>query len=246
MYLTIEESRELAAKVTKWWKKLPCDQAELILCPSTLALSDVSRQIDGSTIKLGIQEMSLSHQLGAFTGQNAGEQIKEAGIEYVLMGHSEMRQFYGVTDQMVASQMHAALAHKLHPVICIGETKAEREKGQTDHTIVRQLHTIFAQSLEEPAPITIAYEPRWAIGTGQPVEPAEAERVHDLIRHTVMEFFSEEDNQIQILYGGSVNADNILDFLNQPNVDGALIGSASAKLEPLRDIIDTIQTNLCT
>lgn len=246
MYLTIEESRHLAAKLAEWWKTGDCVGVDFVVCPSALAVQDVASYLLGAGIQLGSQSVSLSNSLGAFTGQIAAQQIKELGMTHVLIGHSEMRQFYGVTDIQAAQSMQVALANGLTPVICIGETADERQAGLTDHVIISQLHTIFAQVPQDPCPIAIAYEPRWAIGSGKPVEPKEAERVHNLIRHTLKEFFQEDQMEyLQVLYGGSVTSDNVQQFLRQPNVDGALVGSASAKLETLQSLIQTIKQTIC-
>lgn len=245
MYLTIEQSRNLAGYLAKWWKKADCAHAELIICPSVLAIHDVKQQLGQSGIRLGGQDVSMSHQLGAFTGQIPAQHLKELDLTHTIIGHSEMRRFYGVTDDMVAQQMQVALEENLIPIVCIGETKEERESGRTDQVITEQLHRIFSHNVSADAQIFIAYEPRWAIGTGKPVAPEEAERVHNLINHTLAEFFPKDSGMIEILYGGSVNAENIHDFLKQDHVHGALIGSASAKLDSLKAIIDTLKTNVC-
>jgi triosephosphate isomerase len=140
---------------------------------------------------------------------------------------------------MVAQQLQVCLQNDIDPIICIGETKEERDNGKTDHLLVSQLHTILGNAEGELKSIQIAYEPRWAIGTGNPVNPEEAERVHQLIKHTLKEYIPA-DTDIPILYGGSVNAENILSFLEQGSVDGALIGSASANESSLREIIETL------
>jgi len=245
MYLTIAESRNLSAHLAKWWKKDDCSHAELVLLPSTLAVHDVQQQLANSGIQLGIQEIAMSHQQGAFTGQNAAQQVKELGLTYCLVGHSEMRQFYALADKQVHQQVQVALSEKLIPIICIGETQEERDHGRTDQVITSQLHTIFSEIDLQDRQVLIAYEPRWAIGSGKPVDPQEAERVHNLIRHTMKEFVQSEKGMIQILYGGSVNAENIKDFLDQPNVDGALIGSASAKLDSLKELVETLKSDVC-
>lgn len=245
MYLTIEESRNLAAKLVKMWKKKECQSVELVICPSLLALHDVARQIDGSPVKLGVQDISLSPDLGAFTGQLAAQQLLETSASHVIIGHSERRKFFGVTDEMVAQQFKTVVRHKFVPVVCIGETQTERDEGRADQVIVSQLHAIFDNAELPDYPFFIAYEPRWAIGSGRPVESEEAERVHDLIRHTMIEFHSEVNEKLHVLYGGSVNAENITEFLNQPSVDGALIGGASAQLEKLKAIVEELQKNVC-
>ena len=243
MYLTIEESRNLAANLANWWPTDADNPNQLIICPSVLALQDVLQQLNGFNIQVGVQELSLSPQLGAFTGQIPAQQIQEIGAEYVIIGHSEMRNFFHVTDEMVAQQLHTALAYNLIPIVCIGETKEQRYQGKTDQIIVEQLQAIFS-GMTSPAPeLSIAYEPRWAIGTGEPVDPAEAARVHELIRHTLKEFYPDDNSSVDILYGGSVRAENINEFLKHDSIQGALIGSASAKPESLKALIDILPTS---
>lgn len=245
MYLTIEQSRNLAAKVVKWWQEKECGNIELVLCPSQLALHDVARQTLDSPVGLGVQDTSLSPDLGAFTGQTAAQHLIESGADYAIIGHSEMREFYGVTDQMIAQQLRSLIKHKLIPVVCVGETKEERESGRADQVIASQLQVIFQNITLPDYDFYIAYEPRWAIGTGKPVVPKESERVHNLIRHTMIEFDKAANDRLHVLYGGSVDASNILNFLGQNSVEGALIGGASADLEKFREIVKVLQKNLC-
>ena len=242
MYLTVRESRDLAAKLASWWEKQPCEQAQLVLFPSNLALADVRGQVMHTTIKLGSQELSLSPKLGAFTGQAAAQQVKEIGATHVLLGHSEQRQFWHISDAMVRQQMETAIGQKLHAILCVGETAEERAARRTDSVIVSQLHGAL-EGLQIPdGSLTIAYEPRWAIGTGKPVDPGEAGRVHQLISHTLREFTEAE---VPVLYGGSVDAENALSFLQQPEVHGLLIGSASTKPDSLHALIQLIHSNVC-
>lgn len=239
MYLSIRQSREMAATLVQWWKGAPCRDVELILCPSTLALADVRAQLGNVPVRLGVQDLSLSKNLGAFTGQLAAQQAVEAGATYAILGHSEMRRFYHVTNAMIRQQVEVALSHKLHPIVCVGESEAERESGRTDHVIGQQIHQIFAGMPSPQAPISIAYEPLWAIGTGKPVSPQEANRVHQLILHTMREFTSQP---VSVLYGGSVDAVNAKTFLKQPQVHGLLVGSASTKPNSFHDLVAWLQT----
>lgn len=239
MYLSVRQSRELAAQVAKWWKGAPCRDVELIICPSTLAMTDVRAQLDDTAVKLGVQDLSLSKNLGAFTGQVAAQQAVESGISYAILGHSEMRRFYHVTNAMISQQVQVALHHKLHPVICVGESEQERAGGRTDAAIVGQLHGIFEGLPPAQHPFSIAYEPLWAIGSGKAVDPVEVNRVHHLIKHTMQEFTSK---QVDVLYGGSVDADNAKDFLRQTGVQGLVVGSASTKLESFHALIEWVQT----
>lgn len=246
MYLTVRQSRELAAQVKQWWEQAKCTNVELVLCPSDVAMRDVADHLSGSTVKLGSQNLSLSPALGAFTGQTSAQQLQEAGASHVLLGHSELRQFFHVTDLMVRQQVQVAAKQRLHPVICVGETLAEREHGRTDSVVVSQLHAILEDVTWPSSGLSVAYEPRWAIGTQKPVDPKEAGRVLDLIKHTLREFFGELRAQdASVLYGGSVDAGNARDFLEQETVSGLLIGSASTKPEILRRIVEQLQADYC-
>lgn len=246
MYLTIRQSRELAAQLVQWWKETPCQNIECIVCPGDVALRDVGDQVQGTGIKLGAQSVSLSSKLGAFTGQSSGQQLREAGCEYVLLGHSEQRQFFRVTDAMVRQQLQAAVQNRLHPVICIGETEQQRKAHRTDSVIVGQLEAILKGMAWPTTGLSIAYEPVWAIGTGNAVDPAEANRVHQLIKHTLQEYFGTMRAQdAAVLYGGSVNSGNFEGFLQEKTVSGLLIGSASTKPAELQDIITRIQSGYC-
>jgi triosephosphate isomerase (TIM) len=237
MYLDIQESRNLAAQVASWWDKTAQSGGEFIICPSTLALHDVRQQLDGTPISLGAQDLSLSPVMGAFTGQIPGQHLHELDIKYAIVGHSEMRKFYGVTDEMVSNQVAVALAHNITPIICIGETKEERDEGRTDQVVLTQIKDIMGSLKVHDHEICIAYEPRWAIGTGRAVESAEAQRVHQQILRIIKEHTHQDVSRIHILYGGSVDASNIADFLTEPSIDGVLIGSASANTEKLSALI---------
>lgn len=239
MYLSIRQSRELAAQLAKWWKGAACRDVEIVVCPSALALADVRAQLSETGVRLGVQDISLSKNLGAFTGQLAAQQAVEAGASYVILGHSEMRQFYHVTDGMIRQQAEAAFASKLHPIVCVGESWEQRSADRTDAVIVQQLHNVFEDLPEPKTPFSIAYEPLWAIGTGKPVDPSEANRVHQLIQHTMREFTAQAP---AVLYGGSVDANNAKDYLKQSGVQGLLIGSASTKPDSFHDLVEWLQT----
>jgi triosephosphate isomerase len=246
MYLTIRQSRELAAQVKQWWQEAKCPNVELVICPSDVAMRDVADHLSGSTVQLGAQHLSLSPTLGAFTGQSSAQQLREAGASHVLLGHSELRQFFHVTDSMIRQQVAVAAKQRLHPVICVGETLAEREHGRTDSVVVSQLHAVLEGVTWPSNGLSVAYEPRWAIGTQKPVDPKEAGRVLDLIKHTLREFFGDLRAQdASVLYGGSVDEKNAKDFLAQETVSGLLIGSASTKPEVLHCIVEQLQADYC-
>lgn len=246
MYLTIRQSRELAAVMAQWWKQQPCPNVELVICPEAVALRDVTDQLHGVSIKTGAQSLALSGTLGAFTGQASAQQLREANCEYVLLGHSEQRQFFHVTDAMIRQQLQTAMQHRLHPVVCVGENALERKHGRADSVVLGQLEAIV-KGLSWPATgLSIAYEPVWAIGTGNAVDPKEAQRMHLLIKHALQDLFgSMRAQDTAVLYGGSVNPKNYKDFLQEKAVSGLLIGSTSTKPAELQAILSGLQQYFC-
>lgn len=201
---------------------------EMVICPPFTALTTVAAALAGSSVGLGAQNMSKEAQ-GAFTGEISGPMLKDAGCRYVILGHSERRTLYGETDDLVGDKVRAAFAHGLTPIVCVGETLAEREAGQTDAVNRRQV-TAALQGLspEQVAALIIAYEPVWAIGTGRNCEARDAQATIAAIRAVVAEQFGPEAAaRIRIQYGGSVKPNNIADYMAQPDIDGALVGGAS-------------------
>jgi triosephosphate isomerase len=199
----------------------------VIAAPFTL-LRRVAELGAGIGIAASAQNLHWEKE-GAFTGEVSAEMIQDAGCRYVLIGHSERRQFFGETDENVNKKLRAALNAGLKPVVCIGETLAEREAGQTEVVLERQL-TLGLRGLTEVefSPIIVAYEPVWAIGTGRTATPEIAEQAHFFIRRCVARIVSEQAaGQLRILYGGSVKPDNIGGLMAQPDLDGALVGGAS-------------------
>ena len=212
---------------------------EVAVCPPFTALSQVRGALDASTIRLGAQDMYWEAQ-GAFTGEVSPLMLRDLGCTYVIIGHSERRQFFGETDDAVARKAAAAFAHALVPILCVGERLEERDEGQTEAVVVRQ--TTQGTQRIDPAvasTLVIAYEPVWAIGTGRSASGDEANRVIGLIRRTLAERFGENAaSGIRILYGGSVSPDNAVEFSVQPEIDGALVGGASLDAGKFRTIID--------
>jgi len=240
MYLTIQESRDLAARIATWWAEKGPSTIDLTLCPGTLAIHDVFRCLDGSSIGLGCQEIALNSKAGAFTGQLHGAQLEEAGVHSVIIGHSEIRQYQHFSDEMFSQQVLSAIAHKLRPIVCVGETSAEREAGQTDQVLSAQLEGIFSSQHLADEEVFIAYEPRWAIGNGKAMLPDEASRIHDLISHLMTEYHPQAKDCVTVLYGGSVDKNNVQAFLEQPSIKGVLIGSASVKPELFLSMLELL------
>lgn len=199
---------------------------DFVVAPPFTALAAVAETIEGSKIALAAQNLHPKDK-GAFTGEVSGPMLKECGCTWVILGHSERRQFFGDTDAFVAEKVAAAFAHELLPIACVGETLAQREAGETLRVVKEQVDAfldIFAQSTHAAA---IAYEPVWAIGTGKNAGPAEAEEVHAAIRTWLAKKSDALASRTRILYGGSVKPDNAAALLACANIDGALIGGAS-------------------
>jgi len=204
------------------------EQCEVALCPPAVYLSAVADATAGSAVKLGAQNLYAASD-GAFTGEINAAMLTDVGCRFVILGHSERRQIFGETDAAVSKKLQAALAGNLIPIICVGETLAERESGKTESVVERQVRGSL-EGLDEvrAAAIVLAYEPVWAIGTGLTATPAQAEAVHAMIRQLLGEMFTPHISaQIRIQYGGSVKASNAAELLGQENIDGALVGGAS-------------------
>ncbi len=201
---------------------------EVVVAPPYTALETAARAIEGTAISLAGQNLHWEPK-GAFTGEIAGEMLKDAGCTYVIIGHSERRQYFGDTNESVQQKIQAALRAALKPIVCIGETLREREGGNTLPVIERQVRdgvTGFGRDVVRG--LTIAYEPVWAIGTGKTATPEQAQEVHAAIRALLRELAGETGSEaVRLLYGGSVNADNIDTLMAQPDIDGALVGGAS-------------------
>lgn len=205
---------------------------DIAVCPPLVYLQAIAEALHGSVIKLGAQNMHHEAE-GAFTGEVSGAMLKDLGCQYVILGHSERRQFFGDTDDSVNKKMVAALKSSLIPIVCVGETLDQRERNQTEQVIETQVRGSLAGLKSQDAlRIVIAYEPVWAIGTGRTATPIQAEEVHAQIRGLLKQLLGTEVSQeIRIQYGGSVKADNAGELLSQPNIDGALVGGASLQAE---------------
>ncbi len=204
--------------------------AELVICPPSVYLQFVANMIaDSSAIALGAQNTN-EHSSGAFTGEVSTSMLKELGCKFVITGHSERRQYYGETDTEVARKTLAVINQGLIPIACVGETLIERQNNQAREVIQRQLDSILALiPVDKLVSLCVAYEPVWAIGTGQVAAPEQAQEVHDWIRQRLEAKNSTVSDSCPILYGGSVNGANAASILLQPDIDGCLIGGASLK-----------------
>ena len=224
--------RELKADISR------VKTVEVAVAPPFTALYAVRKELEDSPIRLAAQNLYWEEK-GAFTGEVSSLMLKEVGCHYVIIGHSERRQFFGETDETVNRRIKAALAQGLKVIFCMGETLKEREEGKTFSVIERQveggLKGLGDQEMEN---MVIAYEPVWAIGTGKTATPEQAEEVHRFIRGKLAKLYSREvSEEIRIQYGGSVTPENIKGLMNQPNIDGALVGGASLKAESFSKIV---------
>ena len=202
--------------------------AEIVVATPFTAISDVVKAVAGTNIKVAAQNMHWEEK-GAFTGEIAPCMLKELGVEYVILGHSERREYFGETNEIVNKKVKAAIKNGITPILCVGEKLADREAGNTENVV--KDHTVGGMkdlTKEEAAKVVIAYEPVWAIGTGKNASPEQAEEVHFFIRNLLTEMYDADTAaKIVVQYGGSMNAANSKDLLAKPNIDGGLIGGAS-------------------
>jgi triosephosphate isomerase len=198
-----------------------------------------SAQPELSAIDLGAQDVSAQAS-GAYTGEVSAAMLKDLGCRYVIVGHSERRQYHGETDALVADKTKAALACGITPIVCVGETLAEREAGRTEEVVKRQLAAVIHTNGHCISEIVVAYEPVWAIGTGKTASPEEAQMVHAVLR-AQLKAATDQSAQVKILYGGSMNAANAAALLAQPDIDGGLIGGAALKAADFLTIIAAAQ-----
>lgn len=213
-----------------------CDVAVAVPAPY---LAQVQAMVQGSHLALAAQDVS-EHGAGAYTGEVSAAMLREFAVRYVLVGHSERRQLHGETDVQVATKAQCALAAGITPIVCVGETLAERESGQTEAVVKRQLAAVIHLNGHCISEVVVAYEPVWAIGTGRTATPQQAQQVHAVLR-AQLAAASEHADRIRLLYGGSMNAANAAELLAQPDIDGGLVGGASLKVQDFQNIIAAAQ-----
>jgi len=238
MYRTINEAIDLANGLKRELFKLDFASVEVVLCPVFTALSEVAEVLNETGIGLGAQDVYWLDE-GAFTGEVSAVMLKDAGCQYVIIGHSERRQFFGETNETVNKKIKASLKHGLTPIICVGENLQEREAGNTFKVIQEQIKGSLAEiSTEDMLKTVIAYEPVWAIGTGKTATGDQAQEAHKYIRDLLIKMHGEEAaSSIRIQYGGSVKPENITELIGKPDVDGALVGGASLKVDSFSAIV---------
>ncbi|MGD0675259.1 MAG: triose-phosphate isomerase [Polyangiaceae bacterium] len=215
---------DLAGAVVRFASSVP--HVDLVVAPPFTALAACAHECDGSRVEIAAQNL-YPKDSGAFTGEVSAPMLAAAGCRWVIVGHSERRQIFGETDSFVAEKAASALSNGLIPIVCVGETLAERESDRTIEVVERQVQAFLPIIAKDDRPVAIAYEPVWAIGTGKTAGPAEAQAVHQAIRTWLHASSAGLASRTRILYGGSVKADNARDLLAAPDVDGALVGGAS-------------------
>jgi triosephosphate isomerase len=237
MYKNVDESAMLINELKDRLKDLS-DTVEVILCPPFTSLGIAGQLLRASRLKLGAQNMHFQDD-GAYTGEISGRMLKFIGCDYVILGHSERRTYFGESDEIINRKVKKALASDLKPIVCVGETLDERERGLTEVVVTKQVRAVLdGIALEDLRRLVIAYEPVWAIGTGKNATPQQANDVHKLIRGLVSKIYSHSAGDgLIIQYGGSVKPENAVDLLSQPDIDGALVGGASLQAKSFAEIV---------
>ncbi|MEY2678533.1 MAG: hypothetical protein RLZ00_1225 [Pseudomonadota bacterium] len=218
-----------------WAQALAGKHTQVAVCVPSVYLSQVQQLLKGSGIDLGSQDVSV-HEQGAYTGEISAVMLRDFAVRYVIVGHSERRQYHGETDEQVAHKAQRALSAGVTPIVCVGETLAEREAGKTEEVVKRQLAAVIHTNGHCISEIVVAYEPVWAIGTGKTASPEQAQAVHAVLR-AQLKAATEHSDRVHILYGGSMNAGNAAELLAQPDIDGGLIGGAALKSTDFLTII---------
>lgn len=238
MNCTAAETKSLLTEIMA--AKFDSDKVTVVVCPPFTALETAAQTIEGSQLSLGAQNMS-QHEKGAYTGEVSAEMLLTVGVSFCILGHSERRQYYGETDELVNAKAHHALGAGLKPIICVGETLQEREAGITEKVLAIQLdHSLAGLTARQLSNTVVAYEPVWAIGTGKTATPEMAQHVHKFIRERVSGLSKEAAENLPILYGGSMKPGNASELLAQPDIDGGLIGGAALKAEDFIKIINSV------
>jgi triosephosphate isomerase len=236
MYKTVPEAVELAKAIRFQSQQLT--DAELVVIPPFTALTEVKKAIEGSSVRLGAQNLFWEKE-GAFTGEVSAAMLKSAGCDYIVIGHSERRQYFAETNETVNKKIKSALGHGLIPIVCIGESLEERQKRKTMEKVETQINSgLDGFGRDEMERMIIAYEPIWAIGTGITATPSQAEEVHNFIREKLEKKYGKDAASCAIiLYGGSVKPANTYSLIKEKNINGALVGGASLEAESFIQIV---------
>lgn len=237
MHKSAGEAVELVNSIKDGVKDV--DAVDIVVCPPFTALPMVAEAARGSNVKVGAQNVHWEEN-GAFTGEIAPSMLCDLGVSYAIIGHSERRQLFGETDEGVNKRLQSALKAGLTPIVCVGETLEQREKGEAEKVIEQQVTRSLADLTPADMDKTIlAYEPVWAIGTGKTATPEQAQDIHRFVRQLLEKQFGKTAKNVVIQYGGSVKPENARELLGQEDIDGALIGGASLKAEAFTDIVRT-------
>lgn len=236
MNKTVAESLDLVQELVREVNQVK--EIDIVVCPPFTALNEVSKKVIESNIRLGAQNMS-EHTAGAYTGEIAAEMLKEFLVRYVILGHSERRQYQEESDSLISKKALAAHAASIKPIICMGETLEQRESGVTNDVVGSQIKgSLAGLTSEQMLETVIAYEPVWAIGTGKTASSEQAQDVHAFIRSVLAELHGNDvAKQVRIQYGGSVKPGNARELMSQPDIDGALVGGASLDAKNFSEII---------
>ncbi len=240
MHKTHLEAIRDVQKLSYLLDRADADRVEVVICPAFTALRAVQTLIDSDRLPYGLGAQNVHHEeKGAFTGEVSPPMLQALKCGYVIVGHSERRQLFGETDEVVNKKVRSIFSHAMVPILCVGESLGEREAGATEEKVVGQVRRdLQGVAAGDAARLVIAYEPIWAIGTGRNAEPADAGQVVDLIRETLSSVYSKEvADAVRVQYGGSVKAGNIRDFMAHPEIDGALVGGASLDPEEFALIV---------
>ncbi|MBQ7731649.1 MAG: triose-phosphate isomerase [Lentisphaeria bacterium] len=236
MNKTAAETAELASALKASLAQF-AGKCEIAVCPTFTSLATAVEILKGSNVKVGAQNIHWADN-GAYTGEISGAMLKEIGVEYVIIGHSERRQYFGETDETVNQRIKAALKYGLKPIVCIGETLAEREGGVTNTVLEKQIRGAFADiSAADMDAITVAYEPVWAIGTGKTATPDVAQETHAFIRSVLTALYGDKAQDIVVQYGGSMKPENSGALVSKQDIDGGLIGGAALKADSFTALI---------
>jgi len=237
MHKTVPEATDFVKELKELVKDV--NDRDILICPPFTALYPVSEEVAGTNIKLGAQNMYFEEK-GAFTGEISPLMLKDVGCSYVILGHSERRHIFGETDELINKKVLSAVNHGITPILCVGEKLEEREAGETEKIIEKQVREGL-RNVNKDSNFVIAYEPVWAIGTGKTATSSLAEEVHQFIREILSSMFGKEKaNSVRILYGGSVKPENAEGLLKMENIDGALVGGASLNAESFARIVKAI------
>ena len=231
---SFDANARLLAEITAEFGNAACDAAVCVPAPY---FSQCQSLLSGSSLALGAQDVSI-HEAGAYTGELSAAMLLEFACRYVIVGHSERRAYFGETNELVAQKTARAVSAGLVPIVCVGETLAQREAGQTDEIVGQQIDAVLSLIAEKDlAKIVVAYEPVWAIGTGKTATPEMAQEVHAMLRRRLSVKNAQAATEVKILYGGSMKPENANELLAMPDIDGGLIGGAALKAADFLSII---------